>query len=120
MSAIGFAFSDIFLQMVLDNDNVSLFITESRMIISVMITAIEECKALLQEYEFVEEKWVMLEDLLFGLSVDWNLLEGRMEFPHSNEESKGTTKCSCPKRCHFEESSTPSRDLIFWQILSKP
>ncbi|EKM75068.1 hypothetical protein AGABI1DRAFT_109667 [Agaricus bisporus var. burnettii JB137-S8] len=127
------------------NDNVSLFITESRMIISVMVTAIEECRALLQEcresllnainkqafdpeifdsnlpsdeeYEFVEEKWMMLEDLLFGLSVDWNLLEGRMEFPHSNELWATPSQRAQQNAVVLRgvSKNPPSPKISFWQ-----
>ncbi|KAF7775855.1 hypothetical protein Agabi119p4_4248 [Agaricus bisporus var. burnettii] len=92
-----------------DNNGASLFITESRLIVSTMITAIEECNSLLEEFgemfrnitkqgfdpesfehnppsdeecHLVSEKWQMLENVQHNISLDWNRLALRIEIPH--------------------------------------
>ncbi|KAF7776828.1 hypothetical protein Agabi119p4_5221 [Agaricus bisporus var. burnettii] len=101
-----------------DNNDVSSFITESRLIVSTMVTAIEECNSLLEEfkemflnidkqafniesyerntpsdeeYELVGEKWEKLKILLHNISLDWNLLELRIEVPHMGNPTSDDT-----------------------------
>lgn len=107
--AIFFAFPHSLTHSLSDNNGASLFITKSRLIVSTMITAIEECNSLLEEFgemfrkitkqgfdpesfehnppsneecHLVSEKWQMLENLQHNISLDWNRLALRIEIPH--------------------------------------
>ncbi|KAF7776829.1 hypothetical protein Agabi119p4_5222 [Agaricus bisporus var. burnettii] len=91
-----------------DDNNVSLFIGESSQIVSTMVTAIEECTYLLQEFkvaflnitrqgfdpeayehnppsdeecQLVSEKWQMFRNHIHGVSLDWNRLAIHLEIP---------------------------------------
>lgn len=93
-----------------------MFVAESSQIISVVIPAIEECSALLQEcnegfekiyeqsfdpeifernppsdaeYKLVGEKWMSLQSFLDGISLDWNTLRTRMASPDFNRAFDG-------------------------------
>ncbi|KAF7775854.1 hypothetical protein Agabi119p4_4247 [Agaricus bisporus var. burnettii] len=91
-----------------DDNNESLFIVESSQIVSTMVTAIEECKSILQKFkemilditkqgfdpevyehnppsdeecQLVSEKWQMLREHLHNMSLDWDLLAVRIVIP---------------------------------------
>ncbi|XP_006460437.1 hypothetical protein AGABI2DRAFT_192145 [Agaricus bisporus var. bisporus H97] len=91
-----------------DDNNESLFIAESSQIVSTMVTAIEECKSIIQEFkemilnitkqgfdpeayehnppsdeecQLVSEKWQMLREHLHNMSLDWDLLAVRIVIP---------------------------------------
>ncbi|XP_006460442.1 hypothetical protein AGABI2DRAFT_142672 [Agaricus bisporus var. bisporus H97] len=91
-----------------DDNTVSLFTTQSSQIVSTMVTAIEECNSLLQEFketfltitkqgfdpeayehnppsdeecQLVSEKWQMFRKHLYGISLDWDLLAVHIQIP---------------------------------------